>query len=149
MTQSRKRALFTLSIWVTVMIVFAVSFFCWGGPYAEDKLKRLFMGLLLGSGYISFGLMMYLTRARSGAAPMVTDERDEQIARQANGTALVVVLLYVFLICIVLFEAHHDTGMVPVGWMWFLAYSTGCCGYTTHATATLILDSRMARDGEG
>ena len=56
--------------------------------------------------------------------------------------------VYVFVLSIGLWEAYHDRGLVPEGWMWFLAYTSTFLGMFTHAMATLILDARGGGHGQ-
>jgi hypothetical protein len=151
MNQQRKRAYLTLIIWGTVAIAFAALFFLWGGPdtfYKEDKRGILNAGFIL-AGWIGYGLMLYLTRTKPGSPAPDRDERDEAVAARANATALVVVLMYVFLTCIVIKEAYGARGSVPLGWMWFLAYSSVFVGFVSASLLTLIVDVRMSRRGQG
>jgi hypothetical protein len=151
MSQQRKRAYLTLIIWGIVAVAFAALFFFRGGPdtfYEEDERVIMNAGFIL-AGWIAYGLMLYLTRAKPGSPPIARDERDEMIGARANATALVIVLMYVFLACIVIKEAYGARGSVPLGWMWFLAYSSVFVGFVSAALLTLILDVRMSRHGQG
>lgn len=104
-------------------------------------------GAFLALGFFGTPLMRWWTRGRSGQ--IVADERDESIGRQAVTVGMVVVLLYVFALSIVLWERHADSGCVPVGWMWFMAYSTATLGYLTPALVTLLLDFGIVDRAEG
>ena len=151
MTQPQKRALFSLTVWGAVLITFIIIFFSGGGPatYVHSKSRILHGAILFAVGYLGYLLMLYLTRIRPDARPLVKDERDERVAKQANGAALIALLFYIYVTCIVLYIVYGDSGAVPVGWMWFLAYSTAFLGYVAHAAATLLLDLRMSGHGEG
>jgi len=59
------------------------------------------------------------------------------------------VLLYVFALSIVLWERHEDSGCVPVGWLWFLAYSSAALGYLVPALVSLLIDFGMLGRAEG
>jgi len=87
----------------------------------------------------------------SGAAgclvSLMTLQRDLEIARQANETALVAVLVFIFAVCIALFLGYETAGSLPVGWMWFLAYATSCFGLLAQAIATLVLHREMSGNG--
>lgn len=150
MTQPIKRALFSLIIWGIVTVIFIPVFFSGGGPaaYVQDKLKFVLVAVLFGTGYIFYFLMMYLTGKRSGKGRIVRDERDEHIQRHSSGTALILVLAYVFISCITLYEIYRESECVPVGWMWYLGYTTVFWGYITHSAAALVLHSRMMSHGE-
>ena len=150
MTQSKKRALISLAIWGPVAICFAALFFGMGGPatYAKDKWRIFYSALIIAVGFLLYLTMLVRTRVGPADKPLASDERDEHIARRSNSTALVVVLVYVFFTCIVLWEAYRERQAVPVGWMWFLAYSSAFCGYLSHAVGTLILNSKMGGHAE-
>ena len=92
-------------------------------------------------------LALWLTRGRPGQ--VVTDERDESIGRRAANGGLIAVLLYVFALSIVLWERHEASGCVPVGWLWFLAYSSAALAYLVPALVSLLLDFEILDRGEG
>jgi len=151
MTQARRRAIWSLLIWGGAAVAFVATFVAGGGPatYVDDRTRIVLGAAALGLAFVAHFVMLWRTRARGGDRPVLSDERDERIARRANGVALVVSLVYVVLLSIVLYEVHHDSRLVPVGWMWFVAYSTAMMGYLSHAAATLALDSAMGGHGEG
>lgn len=141
MTQSKRRAVWTLSIWGIVMIALVVIFFTRGGPstYIHDTVKKAAIGAFFAAGYISYGLMMFLTRVRPGGRHAVRDERDERIGRRAGIVALIVVLVFIFSVCIGLYEFYHDEGSAPIGWMWFLGYASVFVAYISSSIAVLAL----------
>lgn len=151
MTQAKKRAIFTFLIWGAVMASFSFIFFRGGGPeqYVLEKWRRVAGAAIIAFGYLSYGLMLFLTRIRRGTRTVATDERDEDIKRRANATAFVVVLLYVFALSIVLWERNQGSGFVPVGWMWFLAYSTSFAAFISSSVIALILESKASADAQG
>jgi hypothetical protein len=92
--------------------------------------------------------MLFLTRNRPGRSGVATDERDEDIRRRANAGAFLVVLVYVFALAIFLWERYQDSGFVPVGWMWFLAYSTSFTAFISSSVIALILEYQASRHGQ-
>jgi hypothetical protein len=150
MTQARKRAVFTFLIWGSVMAAFSVIFFLGEGPerYALERWRRLAGAAIIAGGYILYILMNFLTRTRPGG-DVDRDERDEGIRMRANAVAFVVVLVYVFALSIFLWERHQDGGFVPVGWMWFLAYSTSFAAFISSSVIALILESKASGHGQG
>ena len=68
------------------------------------------------------------------------DERDDAIARQASLTTLLVVTTGVYLTSIGLYELYSDSGMVPTGWLYLLAYGTLALIHVIHAVATMVID---------
>jgi hypothetical protein len=150
MTQARKRALFTFLIWGSVMAAFAVIFFLGGGPerYALEKWRRVAGAGIIAFGFAAYYGMLFLTRNRPGVRGVASDERDQDIRNRANGTGFIAVLLYVFLLAIFLWEKYQGSGFVPVGWMWFLAYSTSFAAFISSSVAALVLESKESGRGK-
>jgi hypothetical protein len=150
MSQQRKRAIFTFLIWGSVMASFSAIFFLWGGPdrYVSEKWRHVAGAAIIAGGYLSYGLMNFLTRTRPGD-DVGRDERDEGIRRHANSIAFVIVLVYVFALSIILWERFQGKGFVPAGWMWFLAYSTSFAAFISSSVIALILESKASRHGQG
>jgi len=151
MTQVRKRAAWSLAIWGPVTLLSLFVFFAGGGPaaYAADGTRHWMLAALFALGYGGFGAMLFLTRVRGGGGAAIADERDDAIARRANGVALIAVLVFVYSASTTLWLCYEDQGALPVGWMWFLAYATVFLGFLSHAIATLFIDSRIVVHGEG
>lgn len=151
MTQQRVRALWILLIWSVVAAGFLTTFFAAGGveTFAEDSMRFAAGAVFLAFGFVGTPVMAYLTRARAGSQHLAADERDERILLRASRGALITTGMYVFLACIALWDAYQEPGSVPVGWMWFLAYTTAIFLYLSTAIATLILDFGGFGDAEG
>jgi len=149
MTQTKIRALYGLGIWGLVASAFGLVFFLGGGPatYADDSIRMLVAAVIIAVGFIGYYSMLYLTREKSIDTALIRDERDLEIARQANEVALVAVLVFVFVVCIALYLSYETAGTLPVGWMWFLAYATSCFGLLAQAVATLVLHKEMSGNG--
>jgi hypothetical protein len=149
MTQTKIRARFGLVIWGTVAVGFGLVFFLSGGAasYADDSIRMLIAAVILGAGFIGYFSMLYLTREKEDDKSLIRDERDLEIARQANEIALVAVLVFVFSVSMTLFLSYETAGSLPVGWMWFLAYATACFGLLAQAVATLLLHREMSGNG--
>ena len=75
------------------------------------------------------------------------DERDEAVARRASEATMIVVAILVYLASIILYETHLESGMVPTGWLYLLAYGTVAMVSLVHAVATLVVDGSGAVDG--
>ena len=149
MTQTKIRARYGLGIWGLVSSAFGLVFLLGGGAvtYADDSIRMLVSAVILAAGFIGYFSMLYLTREKSNGKALVRDERDLEIARQANEIALVAVLVFVFAVCMALFLGYETAGSLPVGWMWFLAYATACFGLLAQAAATLELHREMSGNG--
>jgi hypothetical protein len=151
MTGLQKRAIFDLIISVVFLTGLTALFFSGGGAetYVQDTTRKILVAALLGLGYFLLFLVMFLIRIKPKGKTIFMDERDERIIRQALGTAFTVFAIYVFLLCIGLYEAYNTSQVMPVGWMWFLAYSSGFIAILSRATATLVLYKRMSGHGQG
>jgi hypothetical protein len=149
MTQTKIRARFGLGIWGPVAVAFGLVFFLGGGAasYADDSIRMLVAAVILAAGFIGYVSMLYLTREKADDKALIRDERDLEIARQANEIALVAVLVFVYAVSIALFLGYETAGNLPVGWMWFLAYATACFGLLAQAVATLVLHREMSGNG--
>lgn len=142
MNQTRRRAWSGLAIWGVAGLVFAATFFAAGGPteFAAERGRVLAGAVALGVAYLAYFVMIWRTRSRGKVA---ADERDERVLGRAGRGALVVVLLWVYVVGIGLWVGYDAQGVVPVGWMWFLAYGTVIVGSLAHATGTLVEDGRL------
>ncbi|MHA1211299.1 MAG: hypothetical protein ACTSSH_02450, partial [Candidatus Heimdallarchaeota archaeon] len=100
-TQTKIRARFGLGIWGLVAMAFGLIFFLGGGAasYADDSIRILIAAVILAAGFIGYYSMLYLTREKSNDKALIRDERDLEIARQANEIALVAVLVFVYSVC--------------------------------------------------
>jgi hypothetical protein len=113
-----------------------------------EKWRRVAGGVIIAFGFLSYWLMFFLTRARRGGRAVASDEKDEDTKRRANSAAFIVVLLYVFALSIFLWEKHQESGFIPVGWMWFLAYSTSFAAFISSSVIALILESKASSHGQ-
>ena len=149
MTQSKVRARYGVGIWGLAAAGFGLVFFLGGGAvtYADDSIRMGIAALILGTGFVGYLIMIYLTRERSNGRALIRDERDLEIARQANENALVAVLVFVFSVSIALFLKYESAGSLPVGWMWFLAYATACFGLLVQSVFTLVLHKEVSGNG--
>ncbi len=149
MTQSKIRARYGLGIWGLASAGFGMVFFLGGGAatYADDSIRMLIAAVILGTGFVGYLSMIYLTREKSNGKIQISDERDLEIARHANEIALVAVQVFVFSVSISLFLIYETAGSLPVGWMWFMAYGTACFGMLGQAVITLVLHREMSGNG--
>lgn len=148
-TQTKIRARFGLGIWGLVAAAFGLVFFLGGGAatFADDSIRMGIAAVIIAAGFIGYVSMLYLTREKANDKALIRDERDLEIARQANEIALVAVLVFVYVVCIALFLGYETDGNLPVGWMWFLAYATACFGLFAQSAATLVVNREMSGNG--
>ncbi|UCF04726.1 MAG: DUF2178 domain-containing protein [bacterium] len=151
MTLWQKRALLSALIWGIVAAGFLVCFLSGYGPSAfiEGNPRRNIGAAFLAAGILSYTLLLYFTKKRRKARPVLVDERDQTLSRKASEGAFFVLALFVFLFSIALHDAFRDKGSVPIGWLWSLAYSSWILAYLSQAVIALIFYSRMSSHGEG
>ncbi len=146
MTHSRKQAIWGLIVLAGVMVSFTAVFFSSGGPeaFVHDRARILIGAVLIGVGFLSPLLVSHFAGLPSRGQPVVRDERDDLVAQRASGIAFTLTLIYVYVTSLSLWEVYHDEQFVPVGWMWFLAYTSVFFGMLAHAIATLVLDVKVS-----
>ena len=145
-----KRAVSTLTIWSIVWGVFMFIFFSGEGAvgFAQEKSRRIWGAALFALGYIAYFITLFKTRAKKKGESVLTDERDEAIVQRSGNIAFIFTLCVVFLLCITLWDAFQKSGMVPVGWMWFIAYTTSFLAMISNSLVIIILNKRMSGHGE-
>jgi hypothetical protein len=134
-----------------VALGFLLCAFTDGGPGAlvHGSPPRNTIAAILVLGVLGSVLVRYLTRERSGSDLTLVDERDQTIARQAAMGAFIGTALFVFVFCIGLDDYFEEIGSVPVGWVWFVAYSSWILAYLTQAIVSLILYTGIGARAEG
>jgi len=151
MTQGRLRSLLTLIIWGVAAVGFGYAAFASGGPtaFAADRARRLACMVFLAVGFLGQAVMLYLTRVRPGAPRLQTDERDERLAHRSTIIGFYAVVLYVYFVCLGLWEHYQAPGQVPAGWLWLLAYSTVILTFIAPSVAFLAQDVGTLGHAEG
>lgn len=148
MSLARKQALISGIAWLVVAVSFVVIIADSGMAAlssADGKTTRSILSAVILPAYvINFGI---LWRTRRGRQEGDIDERDEAIERRATEFTAIVVFLAVFLYGIALFDANVETGSVPAGWLYILAYGTMVLISVLHPLARLFVDLTGRVDG--
>jgi hypothetical protein len=148
MSYARKYALAAAVVWALVLggLLTAVL-----GPgidrftAPEHQMWRLLTAAIILPGFLFDAWRGW--RLKRGRHRLELDERDDAIARRAAVATLFIVAVVVYFTSLLLYEAYHDRGAVPVGWLYLLAYGTVATMSLVHAVATLVLDLRGTADG--
>ena len=140
MSQTRFRAWLMTVIWSLAGAGFFLAFFSGGGvdEFDTDSGRHLAAAAAIGFGFIGQWTALWLTRRRGGA--VVADERDLQIVARAGQATLVIVVSAIFLLTVALWTIYEGAGTVPVGWMWFVAYTAVILTPVSHSLVILVLD---------
>jgi len=153
MTQLKKRAIWGLLIWGVALVSAYVIFFLGGGPqtFLDNDTRVELTRVVFTLGFISYFLLLILTRIKSDRKTLIKDERDELISKRAFSTGFYSLMIYVFFLCLALYvyyKVHLNGVDMPVGWVWLLGITTYFMGFVSHAIATLVLYARMSGHGQ-
>ncbi|MDT8323748.1 MAG: hypothetical protein RRA94_06540 [Bacteroidota bacterium] len=143
MSYARKNAIITAAIWAVVLIGLLLSVLLPGPErfaVPEYAPWRLISAIVILPGFLVNAWLGW--RTKRGKERGEIDERDEAIARRASQITLMAIGMVVFLAGILLYDLYRDTGGVPAGWLWLLAYGTVALLSLVHALAGLLLDLR-------
>ncbi|MDM8533772.1 hypothetical protein QUF55_03610 [Clostridiaceae bacterium HSG29] len=123
MSKQMKYSVFHLILWSIVGILFLIIFISqdainnWG----DNKIKSIMLALLFIFGFGGEYILRFIFRKKPNM--IIRDERDDKILAKALGSSFVGTILYIYLISISLYIRYEQSGFVPVGWLWFIAYS--------------------------
>ena len=147
MSQTRLRAWLATVIWTLAGVGFTVTFFAGGGAddFDTERTRHLAGAVAIAFGFFGYWTVLWFTRQRGEG--LVADERDVQVVAGAAQATLVIVLVGIFAFTIGLWTVYEGAGVVPVGWMWFLAYGCVILASVTFALATVVLDGRTGGHG--
>lgn len=141
MSYARKNAIIAAVIWTLVLLALTATVLI-PGPERftapEYSLWRLISAVVVLPGFIVNAWLGWRTKRGRERGDM--DERDEAIARRASQATLLVTAMLFYLAAILLYEGYNDTGAVPAGWLWLLAYGGVALVSLVHAVVSLIVD---------
>jgi len=138
MSIQRKYAWMVLITWIIVLVVFLLLFFSGSGPseWGSNSTKRIIAAIFFGIGYIVFFTLQIRNKKSN------YDERDTLIQLKAGNSAMVIVLMFVFILSIGSFVIYEEEGQLPISWMWFLGYSTVFLTYIVNSGLYLYYEKR-------
>ena len=148
MSYARKGAIITTIVWALILGGLIASVLVPGASRftnPDQSIWRFLTAVIILPGFLLNAWLIW--RSRRGRRLGKLDERDEAIARRASEATLIVVGILIFVTSIILYEAYRDTGTVPTGWLYLLAYGTMALVSLVHAVATLVVDRSGAADG--
>ena len=111
-------------MWTAVAVGLAVIF-CMPNTIAnwgDNRVKTVLLAILFLFGFATdFALSLIEKSKKRG---FKRDERDDKVQSQAIFKAFVVVVLYIYIVSMTLYIIYENVNVMPVGWVWFMAYST-------------------------
>jgi hypothetical protein len=148
MSFARKQAIIATVVWVLILVVIIVSIL---GPGVnrltapDQSIWRFLAAVIILPGLLMNAWLGW--RSKRGRQLHELDERDEANARRASEATLIVVAILVYLTCIILYETHFDSGVVPTGWLYLLANGTVALVSLVHSVSRLVVDWNGSANG--
>lgn len=142
MSARLKASIINLILWSIVAIGLLYVFFGrdalsdWG----DNRNKTLLLALLFVVGYSGQIITSFMFRDKKNK--IVKDERDLAIQNKAMSASFITSLMYIFLITISLYTKFEKAGSVPVGWLWFIAYTLVIVANVTSSAFTIFFYQR-------
>lgn len=123
MSIQMKKSISNLIIWSFIGILFVTIFFKDGiiKDLGDNFIQTIILISLFIIGYIGQFILKIIFRKKEGI--VIKDERDEMFLNKAISNSFIATLVYVFIILIWLYESYEKSGLIPVMWLWFVAYS--------------------------
>lgn len=124
MSNAMKYIFIQVLSWTLVAIGMIVIFLIpdtinnWG----DNRTKTLLLALLFVFGFGVDSILRIVEKTKKW--DIRRDERDESIQHQSLRLSFVLLIIYIFIISIALYIKYEIVGAMPVGWVWFIAYST-------------------------
>lgn len=127
---------FHLMLWSVVAAGFLAVFLGFNAiaNWGDNALKTVLLALLF---VIGFGGDFLLRRRFKDAGDDAVGY--EALRLKAMEISYILSLLYVFLAAISIYTRYEASGLVPVGWLWFLAYSLILVVHISASCAILFL----------
>lgn len=90
--------------------------------WGDNRLATVLLAVLIAAGLgVDLFLRIYQRSKKHG---FMRDERDHYMQGKAVSAGFLITILYIFILSISLYIKYENLGTMPVGWVWFIAYST-------------------------
>ena len=102
-----------------------IAIFCTGNTieeWGDNRTKTILLAVLFLIGFGSDFVLRFLERRNRDKSE--NEKQSKVINQEALGVGAIIALTYVFIVTISLYTNFEQSGFVPVGWVWFIAYST-------------------------
>jgi len=112
-----------LILWSLVSVAFLWVFLEFDAiaNWGDNALKSILLALLFVVGF--GGDMILRFKFKLNKDETEADGLRDSLRLQAMESSYIATLLYIFIAAISIYIRYEDSGLVPVGWLWFLAYS--------------------------
>lgn len=105
--------------------------------WGDNRNKTILLASLFILGYSTDLILLLFEKSKKFG--FKRDERDFDVQRKATNIGFIIALVYVFFAAITLYTKYESKGLMPVGWMWFLAYSTVIIANLSVSVPSLLL----------
>lgn len=90
--------------------------------FGDNRIKTILLASLFVIGFGTDAVIRVIEK--SNKWNFKRDDRDKDIQKQSISYGFIIVLIYIYLLNISLYLYYEEIGFLPVGWIWFSAYST-------------------------
>ena len=145
MAPLQKRALYGLIIGICLAVAVLILFLAWGGidRFDADQGFRITIDLLWIAGLVvPLVLFWPITRSRVNF-----DERDKIVMDRSSHVQWLAIILSLAVWLIVLSEAYHTSGLIPVSFLYVMFISILIISTLSQSMGILIGYWRMNRNG--
>jgi len=121
MSGKMKQNIFHFILWFIVAVVLVIVFSTEGtiAQWSDNRTKTVLVAALFLFGFSGDAVLRIIFSKKR----VPTDERDKYIQNKALAAGYVITLIYIFILAISIYTKYENNGMVPVAWIWFIAYS--------------------------
>jgi len=105
--------------------------------WGDNTTKTVLLAFLFFVGYATHFTTLLIEKSKRWG--FKKDERDLAIQSKAVNIGFIIVLLYIFILSISLYIKYETAGTMPVGWVWFIAYSTVVIANLSVTVPSLLL----------
>lgn len=136
MSKHMKQSILTLSLWGLVGILFLIILLSTDAiaNWSDNRIKSALLAALFFVGFLSDFILKHVFNKKR----VLSDERDQLVVKDAATSSFIIVIIYVFIFTISLFLKYEVVGVVPVGWLWVIAYSLIVVSNVVYALMTII-----------
>lgn len=123
MSNTMKTTLGHLVVWLIVGCLMIIIFFTNDtiNNFTDDNSKTFLLANLVALGYLSNAIVYFVQKSKKFGTKK--DERDLLVQSKAMHFSYVLIAAYIYLLAIGIYTKYESVGYVPIGWIWFLAYS--------------------------
>ncbi|MBN2797418.1 MAG: hypothetical protein JXR88_18560 [Clostridia bacterium] len=123
MSKTIKTTLGHLLAWLIVGSAMIIIFFSNDtlNNFTDNKTKTFLLAFLVGFGYLSNAIEYFIQKSKKYG--FKKDERDLLVQSKAMNFSLIVIATYVYSLATSIYTKYEIAGFIPIGWLWFLAYS--------------------------